>query len=140
MWRTATPGWPCGIRGPALHLPTSRASSSGSTAWTVRAHGAAVAPAWGWLSPAGSRRPTAGASTWRAPWARAVRSRWCCHFLVASPPEAQTPLLEADQALVADHEVVEHLAVEQPAGRHDLVRDRPVLGRGRAVATNMGQA
>jgi two-component system OmpR family sensor kinase len=38
-------------------------------------------PAWGWPSPAGSPRLTAATSRWRAPWARAARSQWCCPCL-----------------------------------------------------------
>src|ERR671931_2007700 len=56
---------------------------------------------------------------------------------VSSRPEAQTPLLEADEALVSDHEVVQHLDVEQLARGHDLARDRHILGRGRGIAARM---
>ena len=41
---------------------------------------------------------------------------------------------------MADHEVVQHLDVEQLARGHDLARDRHVLGRGRAVATEYGSS
>jgi len=51
--------------------------------------------------------------------------------------EAKAALFEADVALAPDHQVVEHVDVQQLARLHDLARDGDVLGRGRGVAAGV---
>ena len=48
--------------------------------------------------------------------------------------EAEPSFLEADVALLADDEVVQHLDVEELACFHNLLGDLDVLGTGRGVS------